>query len=1076
MSSQNFAKVTNFSVDYAPASVSKWQSSRTGLQLVYINQPSPIVNGYFALATEIQNNSGCPHTLEHLVFMGSKKYPYKGLLDSLSNRLLSTTNAWTAVDQTVYTLTTAGWQGFKALLPVYLHHLLFPTLSPNAALTEVYHIDGSGKEKGVVFSEMQGIENQSWFITYLKMQELLYAPSSGYSSETGGLMKELRNLTNDQIIEFHKQNYRPDNLCVVVTGSVNEEELLNVMNEFDNQLNPKPSTSKPRPFIDSPHDGPLTDTIIERVEFPDKDESTGEMIISWIGPEANDNVINVAVDTIGAYFADSPISIFNKNLIEIENAYATDIDYTTDDYVRTALNFTVNGVPVEKLDELDSKMKELLAEQSKPENFDLTYLRQVLNQQKMKYVASTEKSPAIFANTAISDFIYGDKDGSDLKSWIKDLLEFDVLETWTADQWCKVIKDYFVDNKSASVLGIPSAKLNVQFKKEKKQMSKDVKAKYGPEGLKKLQENLEAAQAENDIPIPDELLINYEKPDPTLIEFIKTNSYKAGHTENIVSEKTNDYIESDDLSASIKADTPQDFPLFVHFEEYKSQFSKINLVMSSTRIESRLLSYMPIIEAIFSLSIQLPNEYIPYDEVISKIKEDVIEYDLDNGFNNQFCELVTVEMKFESTKYENSIKWLSNVLQYSVFEEARVKIIIDKVVNSLPDKKRDGEFLMYSAYYRKFFDSRSIRKAQDSIENEEFIKNLQMLINDGKFDQIKQDLDQLRSELFKLDNIKVILSGNVKGLKNPVSSWKPFVESFKEIESSKKEFSFNPESFEDLPRAFQFKSDLGYKCAKEAFLILTPAADSTHLTVSTLIPTDYAHEDLTKIALTTEFLCTVEGPFWRGIRGTGLAYGANIKSSVESGFLDFNIYRGSDPKQAFKVAKEIIQGFADGSVEVDALSIDNSISAIINAQTSGEENSSSAANRKILDNLFKRRGPNYVKSFLEKLNKLNKDDIIYALNTYFLPLFDAKSSVVITSIPSEKADEFKTFFSELGYNVNLEEVTFDDKKEESGHEHGHGCCGEEHSHSEEELSTDESDGSDDSDDSDEDSDESEDDN
>ena len=100
----HFVKQTSFEVDYSPTEITKWRSSRTGLQLTYINQPSPIVNGYFAVATEIDNNTGSPHTLEHLVFMGSRKYPYKGLLDTLGSRLYSTTNAWTSVDQTVYTL------------------------------------------------------------------------------------------------------------------------------------------------------------------------------------------------------------------------------------------------------------------------------------------------------------------------------------------------------------------------------------------------------------------------------------------------------------------------------------------------------------------------------------------------------------------------------------------------------------------------------------------------------------------------------------------------------------------------------------------------------------------------------------------------------------------------------------------------------------------------------------------------------------------------------------------------------------------------------------------------------------
>ena len=50
--------------------VMKYQSKRTGLTLVLAQADSPIVNGYFCLATEAWTNEGLPHTLEHLIFLG----------------------------------------------------------------------------------------------------------------------------------------------------------------------------------------------------------------------------------------------------------------------------------------------------------------------------------------------------------------------------------------------------------------------------------------------------------------------------------------------------------------------------------------------------------------------------------------------------------------------------------------------------------------------------------------------------------------------------------------------------------------------------------------------------------------------------------------------------------------------------------------------------------------------------------------------------------------------------------------------------------------------------------------------
>ena len=76
--------------------------------------------------------------LPSLVFMGSEKYPYKGIIDHLANRGFSNgTNAWTDTDHTAYTVSTAGEQGFLQLLPIYVDHILYPTLTKAGFVTEV---------------------------------------------------------------------------------------------------------------------------------------------------------------------------------------------------------------------------------------------------------------------------------------------------------------------------------------------------------------------------------------------------------------------------------------------------------------------------------------------------------------------------------------------------------------------------------------------------------------------------------------------------------------------------------------------------------------------------------------------------------------------------------------------------------------------------------------------------------------------------------------------------------------------------------------------------------------------------
>ncbi len=172
------------------------------MHVVIVDQKGPKVRGYFTLATEIFDNSGAPHTLEHLVFMGSKSYRYKGLLDKIAQRAYSDTNAWTAVDHTAYTLNTAGWEGFAQILPVYLEHIIRPTLTDEGCHTEVHHVDAEGNDAGVVYSEMQGIQNTSPEIMDVKARQLLYPKSVGFRYETGGFMEQLRVLGTEVRCNF----------------------------------------------------------------------------------------------------------------------------------------------------------------------------------------------------------------------------------------------------------------------------------------------------------------------------------------------------------------------------------------------------------------------------------------------------------------------------------------------------------------------------------------------------------------------------------------------------------------------------------------------------------------------------------------------------------------------------------------------------------------------------------------------------------------------------------------------------------------------------------------------------------
>ena len=303
------------SVTVPGAELHSYTSSATGLRAVLAKTDEPLCAMHLAIATEADTNDyshkddGLPHVLEHSTFLGSELYPYKGILDKLANRSLADgTNAWTATDHTCYTLTTAGQRGMLNMLPIYADHIFYPTLTDEGFTTEIHHVTAEGEDKGVVYCEMQGRENDSSSLVDRAVLDLLY-PTGGYSAETGGKMKNIRALTIEQVRKYHAGNYRPDNSLLIVSGLVEEADFLGAVVELEKRVLSKQAQSKasaapPR----RPWSGPLCSMAALGVEgivigsapptsaeatvkgtprticFPTEDESVGTVSMAWRGP------------------------------------------------------------------------------------------------------------------------------------------------------------------------------------------------------------------------------------------------------------------------------------------------------------------------------------------------------------------------------------------------------------------------------------------------------------------------------------------------------------------------------------------------------------------------------------------------------------------------------------------------------------------------------------------------------------------------------------------------------------------------------------------------------------------------
>ncbi|SCU94185.1 LAME_0F06480g1_1 [Lachancea meyersii CBS 8951] len=1037
-----FNKLVSFQLDYAPQyHLSKFISSRSGLQLVHIhNKASPLVQGYFAVATECATDSGVPHTLEHLVFMGSHKYPYKGLLDTAGNLCMSSTNAWTATDQTVYTLTSAGWPGFKKLLPVYLDHVLNPTLTDHACTTEVYHVDPEDlQEKGVVFSEMEGIESQSWFITMpWEKQRKMFAEGSGYRSETGGLTDQLRELTNDDIRKFHKDMYSPENLCLIIAGNVSEEEILAVVSEFDETL-PILKGKRFRPFLDtklSQIPAKREEITLSEIEFPEADESQGEILMSWIAKPYVEHLYDLAVSILMDYFTETALAPFNNQLVEIEDPLANLAEYWTDDFMRTLVNLNFHGVPVKRMYEAKDKILDIL----QSHKIDLSRMKQVIENGRWDYVMKCEKNGlTVLSQTCITDFIYGDVHGKILEASLKDLSDFDALSEWSLEQWQELLNTIFIDNKPVIIIGKPSAALYRHLEGVKEKRTENAKQNLEEEDNAQLRKRLGEAVAHNSKKVPASLLEEFTIADAK-------NSVSLIETEGISTVQSSAHVPSAAWAKRLIEAKPTNFPFSLHFEQFPSQFIELRVLLNTFKVSDvKLLPLYHIVCELFSMPMKAEDgSIIAFEKVVSDLKSETVDSEIDLGLGGGFPDFLEFKISSKAINYENAVKWIKNCLFDMIFDEKRVRVLLEKYWSSIVELKREGDLMVDSLFNRNFYTSRSMKKSTDAIYVEEIIEDIIDQIDDGKFkEDVLPKLNAMREQMAQdFQSYHIIVLGGIEKIGDAYTPWL-------ELASKNSRQSAPIMDYPEVPRLVDSLSPLGKRPKGIAHVITTPASESSYMTIATSldINVDYKHPDYAAICLAAEYLGCVEGPFWKGIRGSGLAYGANIIKMIESDAVGFSVYRGADIISCYKTARSIVQNFAQGKTPIESQLLQGAVSSIINGIASSESDYFSAALMKYVDDICRKRGPNFNKAFLSKLGEVQAEDVERVFKKYFMRMFSWDTATVFVSCHPAKLESVQRFMESEGYKVVVEEL-----EDESEDESGSGSENESRSDSENEIS------------------------
>lgn len=205
-----------------------------GLEVVlYKDNSIPLVsvNLWYKVgsANEKPGKTGFAHLFEHMMFQGSQNVPKEKHFRFIQEAG-GTLNGSTSLDRTNYyeTLPSNDLE-----LALWLESDRMGFLLP--ALTE----DKLRNQKDVVMNERrQRYENQPYGLAWETIFSNLFSKDHPYSWPTIGWMKDIENFELDDVIDFFKTYYVPNNASLVIAGDLEYDKTFKLVEKYFSEIKP----------------------------------------------------------------------------------------------------------------------------------------------------------------------------------------------------------------------------------------------------------------------------------------------------------------------------------------------------------------------------------------------------------------------------------------------------------------------------------------------------------------------------------------------------------------------------------------------------------------------------------------------------------------------------------------------------------------------------------------------------------------------------------------------------------------------------------------------------------------------
>ena len=256
--------------------------------------------------------NGISHFLEHLMFKGTHKHK-AGEFDRTLEAKGAIVNAATWKDYTYYYVTLPRGENCKDLnLAIELHaDMMLDPILPEEEIGAPFDLNDTTvtdkRERHVVIEEIRMRKDQNWTKIYNACNYNMYTKHP-YKRDVIGTPEIISQVTRDDIMNYYKTFYSPENMTTIIVGDFDKEEVLKkVEKEFDFK------GRKNAPKIVNEPDKPVTEKkVVENTAHV----NTTYFMYGWLGPFARDIKGTICLDMISIIFGDGTSSRLYQNLIE----------------------------------------------------------------------------------------------------------------------------------------------------------------------------------------------------------------------------------------------------------------------------------------------------------------------------------------------------------------------------------------------------------------------------------------------------------------------------------------------------------------------------------------------------------------------------------------------------------------------------------------------------------------------------------------------------------------------------------------------------------------------------------------